>query len=179
VARPMIRDEYHQPAGEDLFQQVFGAQFDVHLARRGVVRVQGVKTGRFGGVADAQPVQENPEDKNAAGMRKPPRGITGLASSANTRSWTNPCNQPSGGVGFALAIFRDGLAPIEGKINPKRTQCAENGAENAALPHVEPVGFYLDDGDGAVALEVLSDRIDRGEGYHEVHMQTSQHQPAT
>ena len=59
--RSTQRDEQHQLAGENLLQQVERGKFDVHLAGRGVVRVEVRKAGVFRRVLDEPQVEQHPE----------------------------------------------------------------------------------------------------------------------
>ena len=70
--------------------------------------------------------------------------------------------------GIRFGHRHDAAAPIKGKIDAERNERAEDCAEHAALAHVKPVGFDLDDGHRAVALEIHVRCVNKGKGKGEM-----------
>ncbi len=65
-------------------------------------------------------------------------------------------------------VLEDQVAPVVGEVDAERDEDAEDGAEHAALAHVEPGRVHLDDGHGAEALEIHVHGVEPGENRDEV-----------
>ena len=82
-----------------------------------------------------------------------PPTVTLVANIFWSRSWNQPPVEP------ALVSSTIRLPPVEREIDADGNERAKNRAEHAAFADVKPVGFDLDDGHRAVALEIHVDRV--------------------
>jgi len=131
------------------------------------VSVEWREIGFLGCVFNQEPVQDRPDNQERRGDKEnSPGGIHRLYIGGKhfLHDIMKPCN-------FALRVVLgrvgNGCAPVEREIHTKGNQRAKDGAKNAALPHVEPVGLHFDDRNRAVALEIHVSGVDDGENEHE------------
>ncbi len=165
--QPDERDQQHQFAGENFFQQVERGQVGCASGRR--MRRACRRCGKFASSGESlmsHNVQSTQTSMMTAGMKNTaqvasarwPFTVT-LVANTLLQQVMKPTAR-----GISFCQFNNPGAPVEGKINADGNQRAENRAEHAAFADMKPVGFDFDDGNRAVALEIHVDRVERGIG---------------